>query len=114
MADSPKEQPSRIAPLADAPMPLDEACRVIWQTQPKQPMGQLLDQGRLARKDLEWAIQKAYRLDVKRAAQRLLQALDQPSAPVASFATAPAITTPSRLAIVLYGDAAQRKPTSAS
>lgn len=71
----------------DAPiMSLDEARRVIWQTQPKEPMGQLLDQGRLTRKDLEWAITKAYRADVRSAAQRLLLELD--SAPTASSANA--------------------------
>jgi Nuclease-related domain len=91
MADSPQEQPSRITPLADAPMPLDEARRVIWQTQPKQPMGQLLERGKLTRKDLEWAINKAFRPDVKRAAQRLLQELDQPTTTAASSSPAPAI-----------------------
>lgn len=71
-------------------MSLAEARRVIWQTQPKEPMGELLDQGRIARKDLEWAINKAFRPDVRRAAQRLLQELDQPTAPpVSSPAPAP-------------------------
>jgi hypothetical protein len=74
-------------------MPLDEARRVIWQTQPKEPMGQLLDQGKLTRKDLEWAISKAYRSDVRRAAWRLLQELDQRTAtPVNSVqAQSPAV-----------------------
>jgi hypothetical protein len=62
-------------------MPLEEARCVIWQTQPKEPMGQLLDQAKLTRKDLEWAMSKAYRADVRRAAHRLLQELDQPTVP---------------------------------
>jgi hypothetical protein len=51
-------------------MSLDDARRVIWQVQPKEPMGQLLDQGKLTRGDLEWAVRRAYRPDVRRAAQR--------------------------------------------
>jgi hypothetical protein len=43
----------------------------------------------------EWAIQKAYRPDVKRAAQRLLQELDQPTSPLlASPAPAVALAEP--------------------
>jgi hypothetical protein len=68
-------------PNEQPPMSLEEARRVIWQTQPKEPMGQLLDQGKLTRQDLEWAITKAYRVDVRRAARRLLQELDQATAP---------------------------------
>jgi nuclease-like protein len=70
-------------------MPLVEARATRWQVAPYALMGQLLDQGKLTRKNLEWAINKAYRLDVRRAAQRLLQELDQPPAPVASLAPPP-------------------------
>jgi hypothetical protein len=78
----PPAQPSH--PRDQPLMPLDEARHVIWQTQPKEPMGQLLDQGKLTRKDLEWAISKAYRAEVRRAAWRLLQELDQPSGQASS------------------------------
>ena len=73
-------------------MPLDEARRVIWQATPKAPMGELLDQGRLTRADLQWAVSKAYRSDVRRAAQRLLQELDNtPSEQLAPPPTPPDI-----------------------
>lgn len=71
-------------------MSLDEARRVIWQTQPKAPMGQLLDDGIITRTDLEWAARKAFRHEVKRAAQRLLQELDHPTALSPSAPVAPA------------------------
>jgi len=82
--------PQQPAPLnADDPLLLlDQARRVIWQVQPKEPMGQLLDQGKITRADLEWAIAKAYRVDVRHAALRLLQELDQPTAPVATLVPA--------------------------
>lgn len=58
-------------PANEPPMSLDEARRVIWQAQPKEPMGPLLDRGTITRKDLEWALQKAYRSDMRRAIESL-------------------------------------------
>src|SRR5262249_18472718 len=87
MSELTPQSPAQPAhPDDQPPMPLDEARRVIWQVQPKEPMGQLLDQGKLTRKDLEWAISKAYRADVRRPAKRLLQELDQPTAPPRAYA----------------------------
>jgi Nuclease-related domain len=86
--------PQQSAPLNadDPPMSLDAARHVIWQVQPKEPMGQLLDQGKLTRSDLEWAVAKAYRVDVRRAAQRLLLGIDQPTPPAAT--PAPGVFAP--------------------
>jgi hypothetical protein len=86
-------------------MPLEEARRVIWQTQPKEPMGQLLDQGKLTRKDLEWAIIKAYRADVRRAARRLLQELDQATTltPASSTRAESSVAQPRHGARVVLG-----------
>lgn len=66
------------------PLSLEEARRVRWQVKPYEPMGRMLDEGRLTRKDLTWAIERAYRDDVRHAARRLLIELD--SAPVAATA----------------------------
>lgn len=63
LTSQPPAQPTR--PDDQQPISLEDARRVIWQTQPKEPMGQLLDQGKLTRQDLEWAISKAYRVDVR-------------------------------------------------
>jgi hypothetical protein len=49
-------------------MPFAEARATCLRVAPYAPMGQLLDRGRLARKDLAWAIDKAFRPDVKHAA----------------------------------------------
>lgn len=38
---------------------LAEARATRWQVAPYAPIGQMLDQGKLACKDLEWAIDKA-------------------------------------------------------
>jgi Nuclease-related domain len=82
MSDRMYQRPAHVAqPDDQPPMPVDEARRVIWQTHPKAPMGQLLKEGKLTRKDLEWAISKAYRPEVRRAALCLLQELDQAVAP---------------------------------
>ena len=82
MSDRMHQRAAHVAqPDDQPPMPVDEARRVIWQTQPKVPMGQLLEEGKLTRKDLEWAISKAYRPDVRRAALCLLQEFDQAAAP---------------------------------
>jgi len=58
-------------------MPLDEARRVAWPFDTRQPMGMMLDQGTLTRSKLQWAAEKAKWPDVRRAAQRLLKELDQ-------------------------------------
>lgn len=106
MSDLEPHPPTQPAHQEDqAAMPLDEARRVIWQTQPKEPMGQLLDQGKLTRKDLEWAISKAYRADVRRAARRLLEELDQGTmlTPASSLPAESSIAQPRHGARVVLG-----------
>jgi hypothetical protein len=103
LTPQPSAQPTH--PDDQQPLSLEQARRVIWQAQPKVPMGELLDQGKLTRKDLEWAISKAYRADVRRAARRLLQELDQPMVPApASFARAgSSVAQPRHGARVVFG-----------
>jgi hypothetical protein len=82
--------PQPPAPLSadDPPMSLDQARRVIWPFDARQPMGLMFDQRTLTRSKLQWAAEKAKWPDVRRAAQRLLQELDQPTSQVATPALA--------------------------
>ncbi len=50
----------------------DEARSVMWLRNNYKPIGELLDKGDLTRKDLEWAVAKAYDPKIKQAAQILL------------------------------------------
>lgn len=76
-------------------------------------MGQLLDQGKITRSDLEWAINKAYRADVRCAAQRLLQELDQPTALVSTSAPVSLTATPPRhgARVVIAGNYLENQET---
>jgi len=91
-------QPTATPPDDGPALTLEQARCVIWQTQPKQPMGQLLDSGVIGRKDLVWASQKAYRPEVRQAARTLLQAINAPSvAPAAERVLLAAVSAePSR------------------
>jgi hypothetical protein len=72
---------------------LAEARQIRWPFDSCEPMGVMLDKRTLTRSKLEWAAKKAVWPDVRRAAQRLLQELDQPSAPaLATPAPAPPAT----------------------
>jgi hypothetical protein len=75
-------------------------------------MGQMFDQGTLTRADLEWAINRAYRSNVKRAAQRLLHELDQPTAPPNSPALVPPTEQPRHGArVVIAGEYLEEQET---
>src|SRR6266540_6557250 len=83
--------PQQPVPLStdDPPMSLDQARRVIWPFDARQPMGQMLDQHTLTRSKLQWAAEKAKWPDVRRAALRLIEELDPAPAPAAFAPTAP-------------------------
>lgn len=54
-------------------MPLQDAEKVIWQgAGPQEPMGKLVEEGRLTAKDLGWAMENAYNPRVRVAARTLL------------------------------------------
>src|SRR5215207_5830940 len=76
-------------------MSLDEARRVIWPFDTRQPMGQMLDQRLLTRSKLQWAAEKAKWPDVRRAAQRLIEELDRVPAPAATLIPAASAPTAS-------------------
>ena len=78
-----------------ATLPLDEARRVRWPFDGREPMGPMLDRGALTRSKLQWAAEKAKWPEVKRAAQRLLEELErrETSATLAS-ASPPEIPAP--------------------
>ena len=61
----------------DATMPLDEARRVRWPFDGREPMGPMLDRGALTRAKLQWAAEKAVWPEVKHAAQRLIEELER-------------------------------------
>lgn len=87
VSQSPESGP---AAQEEPPLSLEEARAVRWQVSPYEPMGQMFDEGRLPRKDLLWAIEKAFRPDVRRAARRLLAELDATPGPqVSAPATMP-------------------------
>lgn len=64
------------------PMTLEEARKVRWLRQNPRPMGELVAEGYLTKKDLAWAAQSAFNPVQKQAAQVLLDALNHtPFAP---------------------------------
>jgi hypothetical protein len=70
-------QPIPAQRSSDKCLSLDEARRVIWPFDARQPMGQMLDQGTLTRSKLQWAAEKAKWPDVRRAAQTLIEELER-------------------------------------
>ena len=69
--------PSHEAPNDAPSMPLDEARAIRWPFDAREPMGAMLDRGALTRSKLQWAAEKAKWPEVRRAAQRLIEELDQ-------------------------------------
>jgi hypothetical protein len=62
---------------------LDQARAVVWPfAQPKRPIGDLLDEGRIGEPDLRRALRVAYSRRVKSACTIVLQALLKPDRPV--------------------------------
>lgn len=70
-------------------MPLDEARRVRWPFDGREPMGAMFDRGALTRSKLQWAAEKAKWPEVKRAAQRLLEELERREASVVPASASP-------------------------
>ncbi len=58
-------------------MTVAEARQVQWMRPNQRPMGELLDEGCLTKKDLEWAAQCAFKAVQKQAARVLLDELDR-------------------------------------
>jgi hypothetical protein len=54
-------------------MNLEEARNVLWLSNKRRPLGELMDEGYLNRSRLEWAAKKAFDPEIKEAAQVLLQ-----------------------------------------
>jgi len=101
MTNNAPQQPAPLISYAP-PMSLEEARRVIWPFDARQPMGLMLDQRILTRSKLQWAAEKAKWPDVCRAAQTLIEELErQETAPmvpaVASAAPPVAIPAPSAI-----------------
>lgn len=69
--------PSHEAPNDALSMPLDEARAIRWPFDAREPMGAMLDRGALTRSKLQWAAEKARWPEVRRAAQRLIEELEQ-------------------------------------
>jgi hypothetical protein len=62
-------------------MPAEEAAQVIWQgrpTEPREPMGQMLERGQLTIGDLQWAATRRFNPRVKAAARTLLAQMGRP------------------------------------
>lgn len=81
----------------DHGMTLEYARSVCWLRQDPRPLGELLDEGSLTEKDLQWAAEYAYKPELKQAASVLLRALSertpaQQNTP--SSSTSPAIIAP--------------------
>src|SRR5437762_1376175 len=81
--------PQQPAPLNadDFPMSLEDARRVIWPFDTREPMGLMLDKGTLTFSKLQWAAEKARWPNVRRAAQTLIEELERQEA-------APALSDP--------------------
>lgn len=92
----------------EPPLSLAEARAVKWQVAPYEPMGRMFDGGRLRRKELEWAVEKAYRPDVRRAARRLLAELDK------AHAAQPPVQEPPPAAAPSIAPAPQRPASTAA
>jgi hypothetical protein len=105
--------PSSLNP--DMSTSLEEARRVIWPFDTRQPMGLMLDQGTLTRSKLQWAAEKAKWPDVRRAAQRLIEELDSPSTPQSTDIQPPAqaMLNTSQLSTPLQTPAAAAEPLCA-
>lgn len=59
--------------IVELTMTVEEARKVIWQGRgPHEPMGNLLDNNQIDRRDLAWAVDKAYKPEVRAAARTLL------------------------------------------
>ena len=67
--------------IVELTMTVEDARKVIWQGRgPREPMGCLLDSNQIDHSDLTWAIDKAYKPEVRAAARTLLANwLGQPS-----------------------------------
>ncbi|MBK9945534.1 MAG: NERD domain-containing protein [Kouleothrix sp.] len=96
----PTQEPSE---PQDVPMSLDEAWRVRWPFDTREPMGAMFDRGTLTRSKLQWAAEKAKWPEVRRAAQTLIEELERrtaaapaptQAAPPPAQPTAPAPTIP--------------------
>lgn len=72
-------------------MSLEEARSVLWLRNNRRPLGELLDEGYLDRKRLQWAAERAYDVRLRAAAAVLLEHLER------SSATTPAPSAPTLL-----------------
>ncbi len=78
------------------PMTVDEARKVMWLRPNHRPLGELIDEGYLTQKDLEWAVANAYVPALRQAAQILLDQQKKVEAKATNLvrATAPAAGVP--------------------
>jgi hypothetical protein len=63
-------------------MTVEAARAVKWNSRNPRPIGELLDEGFLTQSDLQWAAERAFNLQQKRAAQVLLDVSRAPNRPV--------------------------------
>ncbi len=84
--------------IVNLTMTAAEARQVIWQGRgPREPMGNLLDNNQIDPRDLTWAIDKAYKPEVRAAARTLLANwLGQPSTLEATRRFGPELISGSR------------------
>ena len=65
------KDPKRI--VVELTMTVEEARKVIWQGRgPREPMGSLLDNDQIDHRDLTWAVDRAYKPEVRAAARTML------------------------------------------
>ena len=76
MVDPPAPATPAPAPTGETPMSLAEARAVVWQgraSEPRAPMGRMLDAGQLTARDLRWAAERHFNPRVQTAARVLLE-----------------------------------------
>lgn len=74
---------------SESTMLLEDARRITWPFDTREPMGLMLDKGSLTFSKLQWAAEKAKWPDVRRAAQRLIEELDRREVKAAALAIIP-------------------------